>query len=202
MVCLLRWLAVLARSKSTVTAELLVLRHEVAILRRQVGLPQPRGRPGRSLRIDPAAVTTAACPPPGHTRHAGLAPSLTARRWRSPNRPGRPPVTTQIRELISRLARENPRWGYRRVHGELIRLGYQLSESTVRRILRTHRSGPPPRKRTPRGAPSCAPRPTSCPPATSFHLDTIFLRRLSVFFVIEVRTRRGHNPDTQASSLS
>jgi putative transposase len=70
---------------------------------------------------------------------------LVTRKWRYPNQPGRPSANNQIRELISRLARENPRWGYRRVHGELLRLGYRLSESTVRRILRAHGIGPTPR---------------------------------------------------------
>jgi len=70
---------------------------------------------------------------------------LVTRKWRYPNQPGRPSANNQIRELISRLAREKPRWGYRRVHGELLRLGYRLSESTVRRILRAHGIGPTPR---------------------------------------------------------
>jgi hypothetical protein len=99
-----------------------------------------------ALRVGPAVAAPAADAPAGHAGHvADLAPSLGDPQVAVPE-PARPPsANNQIRELTSRLARENPRWGYRRVHGELVRLGYRLGESTVRRIQRAHGSGPAPR---------------------------------------------------------
>jgi len=70
---------------------------------------------------------------------------LITHRWTCPNRPGRPQARQDIRGLVLRLARENPAWGYRRVHGELCRLGHQISEATVRRILRAGRCRSAPR---------------------------------------------------------
>ncbi|WP_372455832.1 helix-turn-helix domain-containing protein [Nonomuraea sediminis] len=70
---------------------------------------------------------------------------LTKRAWIYPHRPGRPATGKEVRDLVLPLARENPRWGYRRVHGELVRLGLQVSEATVRRILGSRRYRPAPR---------------------------------------------------------
>lgn len=68
---------------------------------------------------------------------------LITRKWTYPSRPGRPRTGQEIRGPVLRLARENPAWGYRRVHGELSRLGHQISEATVRRILAPVGAGRP-----------------------------------------------------------
>src|SRR6266536_2328129 len=135
----LRWLALLARSSAAKDAELLVLRHQVAVLRRQVtrprvdwadravlaGLARLLPRPAwRGLLVQPATLLR------WHR-------DLVRRRWTYPHQRGRPPVAAELRGLVLRLARENPTWGYRRIHGELCRLGYKgrIGASTVWTIL-------------------------------------------------------------------
>ena len=141
------WLLLQGRSQASKDAEIMVVRHEVAVLRRQVAQPKPDWA-GRAVlaalaRLLPAVSRTRRLVTPGtllawHRR-------LITRKWTYPGRPGHPGTGREIRDLVLRLARENPAWGYRRVHGELTRLGHHISEAAVRRILiRRRRPAPPP----------------------------------------------------------
>jgi hypothetical protein len=141
------WLVLLGRGQASKNVEIMVLRHEIAVLKRQVVRPKPdwadRALLAALARFLPTMLRAHRLVTPGtlmawHRR-------LIKRSWTYPRRPGRPATSKEVRDLVLRLARENPRWGYRRVHGELARLGLHVSEATVRRILRSRRHGPAPR---------------------------------------------------------
>ena len=141
------WLVLLGRSRASKDAEILVLRHEVMVLRRQVARPSPDWAGQAVLaalaRLLPSGLRGSRLGYAGDA--AGLAPRLVTRRWTYPDRPGRPRTSREICDLVLRLATENRRRGYRRVHGELTRLGCRVSEAAVRRILRARRYRPAPR---------------------------------------------------------
>jgi putative transposase len=141
MIGVFGWLLLLGRSEASKDAEIMVLRHEVTVLRRQLARPGPDWA-GRAVlaalaRLLPAVLRAHRLVTPGtllawHRR-------LITRKWMYPNQSGRPRTSQEIRQLVLRVAQENPAWGYRRVHGELTRPGYQVSEATVRPILRARR---------------------------------------------------------------
>jgi putative transposase len=190
-----RWIVLLARSSAAKDAELLMLRHEVAVLRRQVTRP-------RLDWADRAVLAGLARLLPRLSWHRLFVRpetllrwhrNLVRRRWSYPHRRGRPTLTAGLRGLVLRLARENPSWGYRRIHGELCRLGYQrtIGASTVWTIL--HRAGVDPApsgRRSPGGSSSVQAKGVLA--VDFFTVDTGFLQRLYVLFVLEVGSRRVH----------
>jgi putative transposase len=190
---LMGWLVLLARRSATKDAELLVLRHEVAVLGRQVARPRIDWADravlaGLSRRL-PRWVWKGRLVQPATLLRWHR--DLVRRRWTYPHRPGRPTVAVEIRALVLRLARENPTWGYRRIHG-LCRLGYGIGASTVWTILRRAGVAPAPKRSAVSWRQFLRAQANGVLAVDFFTVDTVFLKRLYVLFVIEIATRRVH----------
>jgi putative transposase len=173
--------------------ELLVLRHELEILRRQVARPK-LGMPDRAL------LAAAACHLPRSSRGVLLVTprtllrwhqALVRRKWRqTARRPGRPKLPAEVRELVWRLARENPRWGHRRICGELAKLGFDVSPTSTRRLLAHARLEPAPRRSGPSWREFLRAQAASIVACDFFTVESLFLRRYYVLFFIAHASRR------------
>jgi transposase InsO family protein len=194
---LLSLIVLRGRGEASKDIELVLLRHEIAVLRRQT--PRPRLAPVDRLIM--AAFTRHL--PGAHRQFRLVSPGtllrwhreLLARKWTYPHKPvatGRPPTRVAVRALVLRFARENPAWGHRRIHGELVNLGYSLSAATVWNILTSAGFAPAPRRTGPTWREFCQAQAHTMLACDFFHVDTVLLRRVHVFFAIEVGTRRVH----------
>jgi hypothetical protein len=149
----LELVVLLGRPEARNEVEILVLRHELAVLRWQLPRPRHQRRDRLLLAALSRLLSRSRWPIFAVTPQTVLRwhRDLIARRWTYPGRrPGRPPTGKTIRDLVVRLARENPDWGHRRIQGELAGLGYRVAASTVWAILRRSGVDPAPRRRGPR----------------------------------------------------
>jgi putative transposase len=180
------------RKQADLATEVVILRHEVAVLRRQVHRPAlqpvdravlaglwrllPRLRQGRFF-VQPATLLR------WHR-------DLVAKRWTCPHgRPGRPAIPAGTTALVLRLATENPAWGYRRIHGELATMGIPIAASSVWAILKRRGIEPSPRRSGPTWAEFLAAQAKGLMSCDFFSVDTVLLRRLYVLFFIHHDTR-------------
>ncbi len=203
---LLGGLMVLARHEVSKDAELLVLRHETAVLRRQIG--RARYQPTDRLWL---SALSRLIPRRRWAEVFGVTPEtllawhrrLVTRKWdySSRRRPGRPSTQAAIRKLVIRIATDNPTWGHRRVQGELVKLGHRIAASTVWQILHDAGIGPAPRRTGPTWKQFLTAQARGILAADFVHVDTVLLRRIYALIVIEHGTRRVHlagitaNPD-------
>jgi putative transposase len=173
--------------------ELLVLRHELEILRRQVARPK-LGAADRALlaafasHLPRSSFGVVLVTPRTLFRWHR---ALVRRKWRQPaSRRGRPPLSAEVRDLVLRLARENPRWGHRRICGELAKLGFGVSPTSIRRLLAQARLGPAPRRSGPTWREFLRMQAASIIACDFFTVETAFLRRYYALFFIAHSSRR------------
>ncbi len=172
--------------------EILALRHQVAVLRRHVKRPElvPADRlvfAALGLRLPPGRLMFSPATLLRWHRE------LMRRHWsafRVRPRRGRPPISEELRQLILQLGHENPRWGDRRIQGELLKLGYQVSATTIRGVLRRHRVPPAPRRQGPTWSQFLKAHAGAIVACDFLTVDTVLLRTLYVLVFIEIHSRR------------
>ena len=191
------WLALLPRSDNVKNTEIMVLRHQIAVLQRQVGSPRMSWADRAILAGLTQRLSTA------HRRQLSLIVTprtllrwhadLVRRRWTYPRRtPGRPRTGPAISRLALEMARDNPTWGYRRICGELTGLGHTIAPSTIWEILKAAGIDPAPQRAAGTWKQFLSAQAKTVAAVDFFHVDTVFLRRLYVLFVIEHHRRRVH----------
>jgi putative transposase len=180
------------RSENAKDIEIAVLRHQVAILRRQVKRPAfgPSDRAVVALlsRLLPRRSWALFLVTPDTVLRWHR--DLVRRKWTHERRCGRPPLAEDIVALIVRLAEENPRWGYQRIQGEMKKLGIAVSASSVRNVLRRAGLHPAPRRSGPTWRQFLRSQATTMLATDFFTVETIRLRTLYVLFFIEIGTRK------------
>ena len=191
---LLELLVLHRRSEREQEIEILLLRHQLRVLQRQVARPELTPADRALL-----AAFSRALPRATWRRSAFVTPAtllrwhreLVARRWTYPHRrPGRPATPSEVRELVLRLARENPGWGYRRIQGELVGLGVKIAASTVWTIVKDEGIEPAPRRLETSWAEFLRQQAASVLECDFLTVDTLFVKRSYVLFFIELSTRR------------
>ena len=198
LTCRILGLAVLVfRGDRTKDAELLVLRHQNAVLRRHAGRVRyeprdrvwlaalarriPRRRWTGIFAVTPATLLA------WQRKLAGSRYDTSKRR-----KPGRPPTVPSVGRLVVRLVKENPVWGHRRIQGELTKLGVTVAPSTVWEILRAAGIDPAPRRSGPTWRQFLTAQAAGILAVDFLHVDTVLLKRIYVLVFIEHRTRRMH----------
>jgi putative transposase len=176
--------------------ELLVLRHQVKVLQRQVKRP-------RLNRLDRVLLAAASRAMTRSSWSSFVVKPETLLRWHRElvrkkwtqmraGHPGRPPIEPVVRDLVVRLGRENPRWGYQRIRGELMKLEIRISATTVRTILLRHGLDPAPRRAGPTWTEFLRSQASGILATDFFTVETIRLKTIYVLFFIELSTRRVH----------
>ena len=200
------WIAGSSNEQMNTEVELVVLRHQLTVLRRQVAKPRLR----RGDRLFMAAISRAL--PRARWSSFLVSPKtllrwhreLVRRKWtyRRRSAGGRPPIDREVRDLILRMGRENPRWGCLRIRGELAKLGIRVSATTIRTLLRANGLGPAPRRNGPTWSEFLKSQARAILALDFFTVETVLLRTMYVLFAIHIESRQvqvlgvTRNPDS------